>query len=136
MPEPPNSSPSMVTTVADVGDLAWLRCRITSSARASSTLSRAAVEEFLVAVNEMVCNGLAHGAPPVHVTQWAEVTALTCQVVDSGPGRLPPLTGYRHPGTRGTLGLWAARQLVDDLFIGDAPNGGTSVLLTMTTQET
>jgi hypothetical protein len=29
-------------------------------------------------------------------------------------------------------GLWAARQLVDDLFIGNSPSGGCSVLLLAT----
>lgn len=128
-PEPPNSPPSMVTTVTDLTDLIPARHLIKTSARASSVLAPQAVEEFIVAVNEVMTNGLAHGAPPVHVTQWAELTTLTCQVVDSGPGTLPPLTGYRHPHKFGPAGLWAARQLVDDLVISNAPQGGTSVLL-------
>ena len=30
------------------------------------------------------------------------------------------------------MGLWVARQLVDDLFIGDSPSAGCRVLLTAT----
>jgi anti-sigma regulatory factor (Ser/Thr protein kinase) len=131
-PGPPKSPPSMVTTIADFADLFSARHLIRTSARASSALPPQAVEEFLIAVNEVMTNGLAHGAPPVHVTHWAELTTLTCQVVDSGPGTLPSLTGYRHPNKSGPVGLWAARQLVDDLVINNTHQGGTSVLLTKT----
>ena len=131
-PEPPDRPPSMAITLTDFADLIPARHLIKSTARASSALRLQAVDEFIVAVNEVMTNGLAHGAPPVHVTQWAELTTLTCQVVDSGPGTLPPLTGYRHPRKSGPAGLWAARQLVDDLVISNTPQGGTSVLLTKT----
>jgi hypothetical protein len=30
------------------------------------------------------------------------------------------------------MGLWAARQLVDDLFIGSSPSGGCRVLMSAT----
>jgi hypothetical protein len=139
-PEPPNSPPSMVTTIIDFGDLATARHLINTSARTSGALPPQVIEEFILAVNQVMTNGLVHGEPPVHLTHWAELSTLTCQVVDSGPGTLPPLTGYRHPNesghhnhdTWGPMGLWATRQLVDDLIISTTPQGGTSVLLTKT----
>jgi anti-sigma regulatory factor (Ser/Thr protein kinase) len=51
-------------------------------------------------------------------------------VEDSGPDGLDPLTGYRYPDDSTAMGLWLARQMVDDLFIGSSPSGGCSVLLT------
>ena len=66
----------------------------------------------------------------MHVRLWTELDTLTCQVVDSGPGLLDPLTGYHRPDTSGCRGLWLARQFVDDLLIGNTPGGGCSVLLT------
>ncbi|MGH3798421.1 MAG: MEDS domain-containing protein [Pseudonocardiaceae bacterium] len=139
-PQPPHFPPSVVTTLTDVADLTPARHLIKTSARASSALPPQAIEEFLIAVNQVITNGLTHGASPVHLAHWAESTTLTCQVVDSGPGTLPPLTGYRHPNTSGhhnhdawdPMGLWAARQLVDDLIITNTPHGSTSVLLTKT----
>ena len=131
-PGPPKSPPSMVTTITDFADLIPARHLIRTSAQASSALSPQAVDEFIFAVNEVITNGLAHGAPPIHLTHWAELATLTCQVVDSGPGTLPPLTGYRHPNKSGPTGLWGARQLVDDLIITNTRQGGTSVLLTKT----
>lgn len=132
-PEPPDRPPSMAITLTDSADLAPARHLIKASARVSSALPLQAVEEFLIAVNEVMTNGLAHGAPPVHLAQWAEPTTLTCKVVDSGPGTLPPLTGYRRPNRSGPAGLWSARQLVDDLVItNNTHQGGTSVLLTKT----
>ena len=62
------------------------------------------------------------------------MASLTCLVEDSGPGRLDPMTGYRHPAETDFTGLWVARQLVDDLMIGSSPSGGCSVLLTVTDQ--
>ena len=42
------------------------------------------------------------------------------------------MTGFHYPGESDPMGLWAARQLVDDLFIGNCASGGCSVLLTAT----
>jgi hypothetical protein len=61
---------------------------------------------------------------------WADVTSLTCQVLDSGAGTLDPLAGFRYPDDWGPMGLWIARQLVDDLFISLPAEGGCSLLLT------
>ena len=63
---------------------------------------------------------------------WADLTTLTCQVADSGPRELDPLTGYHYPDGWGPMGLWVARQLVDDVFISNRSEGGCSVLLIKT----
>jgi hypothetical protein len=129
VPGSPVQPPSLVTTVAGLEDLAHARYLIKTIARESSALSLLAVDEFLTAVNEVAANGVVHGAPPVCVTLWADVASLTCQVLDSGAGALDPLAGFRYPEEWGPMGLWAARQLVDDLFISIPSEGGCSILL-------
>jgi hypothetical protein len=44
------------------------------------------------------------------------------------------MAGYRYPAEPAHLGLWASRQMVDDLVIDRSPAGGCSVLLTVTDQ--
>jgi anti-sigma regulatory factor (Ser/Thr protein kinase) len=132
VPGPPGAPPSVVTTVTQLDELAGARHLLRASARRASAVSQHSFNEFLVTVNEVVVNGIVHGAPPVHLRLWAELDTLTCQVVDSGTGLLDPLTGYRRPDTSGPRGLWLARQFVDDLLIGNAPRGGFSLLLTKT----
>lgn len=129
-PRPPASPPALVTTVAHLDQLGRLRYLLRTRARAASALPQQSIEELLIAVNEVAANGLVHGAPPVHVTLWADIATLTCQVVDSGRGALDPMSGFRYPGDSGPLGLWAARQLVDDVLIANPPGGGCSLLLT------
>jgi anti-sigma regulatory factor (Ser/Thr protein kinase) len=139
VPAPPTSTPSVDTTITDPDDLRSVRHQFASHARSESAVPSVTVDHFLLAVHEVVGNGLIHGSPPVRLTLWTDLGSLTCRVEDSGPGSLDPMTGFRHPGRRVPgrpvprgLGLWAARQLVDDLFIGNSPSGGCSVLMTAT----
>jgi anti-sigma regulatory factor (Ser/Thr protein kinase) len=132
VPGPPSRPPSVAISVTQPDQLARARHLARASARSSSAVSQHSFHEFLVAVHEVVVNGLVHGGPPVQIRLWTDLDTLTCQVVDSGPGHLDPLTGYRRPDMSGSRGLWLARQFVDDLLIGPAPRGGCSVLLTKT----
>ena len=132
VPGPPSSPPSMATTVTLLDELASARHLLRATARSSSAVSQHSFDELLVAVNEVVVNGIVHGSPPVHLRLWAELDTLTCHVVDFGSRLLDPLTGYRRPDMSGPRGLWLARQFVDDLLIGNEPRAGCSVLLTKT----
>lgn len=132
VPAPPPRRPSLATTVAHLDQLARARSLLKAAACASSAAPQQSIEELLIAVNEVTANGLVHGAPPVHVTLWADVGSLNCQIVDSGTGNLDPVIGYRYPDDSCPLGLWAARQLVDDLLSSNLPGGGCGVLLTKT----
>lgn len=131
-PEAPTTPPCTVTVIHDLAQLSAARDLVRVGAYQYSAVSPQTIEQLRVAVNEVTSNGLLHGRPPVRVTLWADLGSLTCLVEDCGPGGLDPMTGYRHPEGATSLGLWAARQLVDDLEIGSAPSGGCSVLLTVT----
>ena len=132
VPRAPDSIPDLVTTVTDLTELAHARRLVRTAARAQSAVSYEHVDDLVVAMNEVAANGLVHGAPPVRIVLWAQLTRLVCRVVDSGRGGLDPLTGFRYPEIEEPMGLWAARQQVDDLFIDTDERGGTSVLLLRT----
>jgi len=130
-PRVPSAPPSATSMISGFEELSrardMVRAEVTDAVAASQT-----IENFRVAVNEVATNGLLHGRPPVRVALWSARGRLTCLVEDSGPGHPDPMAGYQHPTAMGSLGLWAARQLVDDLVIGTSPSGGCSVLLGVT----
>jgi anti-sigma regulatory factor (Ser/Thr protein kinase) len=130
-PTPPTTSPITTTTITHPDALRAARHLLKAGARSHSAVCPQTIEQFLVAVHEVAANGLFHGRPPVEMALWAELGSLTCVVDDAGEGNLDPMTGYQFPGDTEPMGLWAARQLVDDLLIGDSPSGGCRVLLTM-----
>lgn len=129
VPGLPDSPPSLVTSIDSSDQLARARRLLRITACESSALAQQSIDEFLTAVNEVAANGLVHGSVPVQITLWADVTALVCQVEDSGTVALDPVTGFRCPDGWGPMGLWTARQLVDDLFISNPPEGGCVVVL-------
>ena len=63
------------------------------------------------------------------VTLWANLNRIVVQVIDDGPGGVDPLAGYQLPELGGALGLWVARQQVDDLIIDTPRDGGCRILL-------
>ncbi|MFC4787138.1 MEDS domain-containing protein [Nocardioides sp. MAHUQ-72] len=132
--EAPAAPPSSTTVIHDLEHLAAARDLVKSAAYEHSAVSAQVIEQLRVAVTEVVSNGLLHGRPPVRVCLWTEVARLTCLVEDAGPGHLDPMTGYRRPTGPDAMGLWAARQMVDDLLIESSPTGGCRVLMTVTDQ--
>jgi anti-sigma regulatory factor (Ser/Thr protein kinase) len=132
VPASPTTSPATTSTVTGLPDLRWARHELKAGARSHSAVPSQTIEQLLIAVHEVVVNGLVHGGAPVHITLWPEVARLTCLVQDSGQGKVNPMTGFRHPDESQPMGLWVARQSVDDLFIGTSADGGCSVLLIAT----
>lgn len=125
---PPDAPPDATTNVYRPRDLHGARDRIARTADAAPGISRARVDEFILAVNEVLTNGLQHGRPPIALSMWIEPHALTCLVVDQGPGIANPVVGYR--GSARPTGLHIARRCCDELTIGNTATGGCSVLLT------
>ncbi len=93
------------------------------------------VEDFQLAVDEMVSNAVRHGRPPVSLRLWVADDRIVCTVGDSGPGWDDPFAGYgpAHGDdlSRGGMGLWLARQLCDHVDISGGP-GGTGVEVRLT----
>lgn len=86
--------------------------------------------EALVAINELVANGIRHGEAAVDVTVWVSRRSLICRVRNEGPAIPDPFAGYRPPGslpTRG-MGLWIARRLASESIIEHDASGPSVTL--------
>jgi anti-sigma regulatory factor (Ser/Thr protein kinase) len=89
--------------------------------------TESALEDFLLAVDEMTTNALRHGRPPVDLRLWVDDRRLVCTVTDRGAGLQDPFIGYgpAHGDdlSLGGMGLWLARQLCDHVDITVADEG-------------
>ncbi|GIE28515.1 hypothetical protein Ait01nite_015600 [Actinoplanes italicus] len=89
-------------------------------------------EDLVMAVAEIVTNGLRHGGPPVRVRAWCHGGTLVVQCDDAGDRVIPADAGYLRPDpvavVAGGRGLWLARQLADVVRVSSEP-GRTSVRL-------
>lgn len=128
VPDPPSAPPVFTRTFSSLLDLQRARYLVRHGARLGDVPPETTLD-FVSAVNEVIVNGLMHGAAPVRLTMWVEPSKLVCQVTDSGPGIVDPLAGYRYPDPCGPRGLWVARQMCENLFVSNHPDGGCSVLL-------
>jgi anti-sigma regulatory factor (Ser/Thr protein kinase) len=98
--------------------------RAVRAALRDTALPDGRAEAFLVAVGEVLTNAVQHGQGPVQIRLladddggcWCTVTDHGCGIGDPYAGIDCPLPG--NPDARGA-GLWVARQLCDQLTIGD-----------------
>src|SRR4051812_22608063 len=87
------------------------------------------LDDFVVAVNELLTNAVRHGGGAGRLALWRQGNAVVCEVSDSGAGLSGPPPGRPAKPTAdqpGGWGLWLAEELTDDfqLKTGD---GGTTV---------
>ena len=130
-PEPLEEGPPVLAE-DDVTDAVALRRALRQRLQAvAGPVDR--VEDFLMAADEMVSNGLRHGRPPVGLRLWTAPGVLVCTVRDSGGGWDDPFAGYGPAHgedlSAGGMGLWLARQRCDHLAIR-RDEQGVSVRLT------
>jgi anti-sigma regulatory factor (Ser/Thr protein kinase) len=127
-PEPLEATTPLVRADS-VRDLRGLRRDLAVRASDASLPagSEPALEDFLLAVDEMTTNALRHGRPPVDLRLWADEKRLVCTVTDRGAGLQDPFIGYgpAHGDdlSLGGMGLWLARQLCDHVDITLTPDG-------------
>jgi anti-sigma regulatory factor (Ser/Thr protein kinase) len=129
VPEEPLESSEPLVRADGVRDLRGLRRDLAARA-AEARLpegSGPALEDFLLAVDEMTTNALRHGRPPVDLRLWAGEKRLVCTITDHGAGLQDPFIGYgpAHGAdlSLGGMGLWLARQLCDHVDITMADEG-------------
>ncbi|MGY1771188.1 anti-sigma factor RsbA family regulatory protein [Blastococcus sp. SYSU D00813] len=113
----------------------FIRLRHTVAAELAHTPGpRDAVEDFLLAVDEMTSNAVRHGRPPVDLRLWASADRLVCRITDSGEGVTDPFAGYGPAHgedlSRGGMGLWLARQLCDHVDVARTAAGADVRLIT------
>lgn len=110
-----------------------IRHSVTSCAHASG-LGGQRLDDFVLAVNELITNAVRHGGGRGWLRLWREPGALFCEVADHGQGITPQRLGDRtRPAadTAGGWGLWLARELTDDMEIATSA-AGTTVRITAT----
>lgn len=81
------------------------------------------LEDFVLAVHELVTNVVRHGGGSGEVQLWQHHDLLTCQVSDDGPGLGETAVALPSPGDVGHRGLWLAQQLTGGLMIDDSGQG-------------
>jgi len=98
-----------------------------SRGAADAGLTGQRLEDFVLAVNEIVTNAVRHAGGGGTLRLWRTSAALVCEVVDkgagipeerlSGDGALPPSSAISGRG------LWLARHLVDDVAVSTGEAG-------------
>ncbi|SNR23493.1 sensor histidine kinase [Blastococcus mobilis] len=112
--------------VRDITDFIALRHTV-AAALATVDAPPDAVEDYLLAIDEMTSNAVRHGKPPVSLRLWVGQDRIVCSIDDHGPGFDDPFAGYgpAHGDdlSRGGMGLWLARQLCDHVDISGDDDG-------------
>jgi anti-sigma regulatory factor (Ser/Thr protein kinase) len=99
--------------VFGLADMSAARNLVTRLARAAG-LSRARVEDLVLAAHELVSNSVRHGGGTGTIRAWHDGRAVVCEVTDNG--RIEsPLVGRQLPADDclGGRGIWMANQLCD-----------------------
>ncbi|GAA0446621.1 hypothetical protein Ade02nite_86050 [Paractinoplanes deccanensis] len=100
-----------------------------ASGAAEAGLRGDRLDDFVVAVNELLTNAVRHGGGLGRVSLWRADDSVVCEVSDSGEG-LParrPDRAVRPAATQpGGWGLWLAEELTDTFELRTG-RGGTTV---------
>ena len=84
------------------------------------------LEDFVLAVNEIVTNAVKHAGGRGRLRMWLKDGSLRCEVADEGDG-IPEarLEGQQLPPSFAVSGrgLWLARHLCDLLTVQTGPEG-------------
>ncbi|MFI5931694.1 anti-sigma factor RsbA family regulatory protein [Actinoplanes sp. NPDC051494] len=123
LPEPPWPVTGAPVLAVPVGDtVAGLRADIRARALAEGWLPPARLDNLLLALSELVTNGIRHGGPHRELRLWVTADAVVCEVTDDGPVPPAPLAGYLPPsaGRPGGMGLWLVEHLCDAMSIHQA----------------
>jgi len=86
------------------------------------------LDDFVVAVNELLTNAVRHGGGRGRVSLWRGGGAVVCEVADAGPGLPAPLRrGPVRPAADepGGWGMWLAEELTDTFELITGMRGTT-----------
>ncbi|MEU0549137.1 ATP-binding protein [Micromonospora sp. NPDC005979] len=126
--------PSLLIAEAfDQAQVTEIRHSVISCAHACG-LDGQRLDDFVLAVNELITNAVRHGGGRGWLRLWQEPGELLCEVADHGHGITPQRLGDRsRPAaeTAGGWGLWLARELTDAMEIATS-SAGTTVRITTT----
>lgn len=111
-----------------------LRHDVAGCARAVG-LAGERLDDFVLAVNELITNAVRHGGGQGWLRLWQELGTVHCEVSDVGPGISPAQLREQPrpaPDSLGGWGLWLTRRLSDEMVIDTGP-AGTTVRISATT---
>ncbi|SCG33998.1 Anti-sigma regulatory factor (Ser/Thr protein kinase) [Micromonospora halophytica] len=104
-----------------------LRHSVTSCAHAAG-LDGQRLDDFVLAVNELITNAVRHGGGQGWLRLWWRSGELVCEVADHGRGISAQRLGDRSrpaADTAGGWGLWLARELSDAMEVETSAAGTT-----------
>ncbi|MEV4497253.1 ATP-binding protein [Micromonospora arborensis] len=121
----------LIADAFDQAQVTEIRHSVTSCAHASG-LAGQRLDDFVLAINELITNAVRHGGGRGWLRLWHESSLLVCEVADHGRGISPQRLGDRTrpaPDTAGGWGLWLARELTDAMEVVTS-TAGTTVRVT------
>ncbi|TDB73259.1 ATP-binding protein [Micromonospora sp. KC723] len=132
-PPPPRTvvpiEPALLIAQAfDQAQVTELRHSVGSCAQ-SAGLGGQRLDDFVLAVNELITNAVRHGGGRGWLRLWRHADTVVCEVTDHGGGISAQRLDDRSrpaPDTAGGWGLWLARELSDAMEVETRP-GGTTV---------
>ncbi|GAA2506953.1 ATP-binding protein [Winogradskya humida] len=81
------------------------------------------LDDFVVAVNELLTNAVRHGGGTGQITMWCIDDAVVCEVRDHGTGVGPLHADKPALDEPGGWGLYLVRELTDTFAITTGPEG-------------
>ncbi|MGK5742624.1 ATP-binding protein [Micromonospora sp. URMC 103] len=115
----------LIAEAFDRAQVTELRHSVTSCAHAAG-LRDQRLDDFVLAVNELITNAVRHGGGRGSLRLWRLDDQLVCEVADQGLGISAGRLGDRSrpaPETAGGWGLWLARQLSDTMEVRSGESG-------------
>ncbi|KXK62969.1 ATPase [Micromonospora rosaria] len=115
----------LIAEAFDEGRVTELRHSVASCASAAG-LRGQALDDFVLAVNELITNAVRHGGGQGWLRLWPNGAHLFCEVADHGHGISEQRLDDRSrpaPETAGGWGLWLARELSDTMEVETGESG-------------
>ncbi|MFI0792244.1 ATP-binding protein [Micromonospora rubida] len=129
---PIDTSP-LIAEAFEQAQVTELRHSVTSCAHAAG-LDGQRLDDFVLAVNELITNAVRHGGGQGWLRMWRHPGRLVCEVADHGRGiSARRLDDRDRPATdtAGGWGLWLARELSDAMEV-ETGTAGTTVRISAT----
>ncbi|GAA3757882.1 hypothetical protein GCM10022225_48930 [Plantactinospora mayteni] len=123
----PDGTPPLLAETFDSDRVTEIRHTVAACAETAG-LRDARLDDFVLAVNELMTNAVRHGGGRGWLRLWRTGGVLYCLVSDTGAGIGADRLGDRRrpvPEIAGGWGLWLARQLSDDMLVHSGPTGTT-----------